>query len=67
MRAIPILLPRLRHILCQPQVWMRLMGHAVARQKGRKALVQLDDHLLRDIGLTRRAATDEAAKPFWLD
>ncbi|MES2145511.1 MAG: DUF1127 domain-containing protein [Pseudomonadota bacterium] len=67
MRAIPILLPRLQHILCHTQGWTRVMGHAVARRRGRKALVHLDDHLLRDIGLTRRAAADEAGKPFWLD
>jgi uncharacterized protein YjiS (DUF1127 family) len=33
------------------------------RQLG--ALSHLDDHLLRDIGLTREALVSEATKPFW--
>jgi uncharacterized protein YjiS (DUF1127 family) len=37
--------------------WMRL--HI------RRKLLELDDHALRDIGLTREQALDEALKPFW--
>ena len=37
--------------------WMRL--HT------RRRLLELDDHALRDIGLTRAQALDEALKPFW--
>ena len=39
--------------------------HERARQ--RRALVALDDHMLNDIGLSRSAARQEAARPFWDD
>lgn len=35
------------------------------RQRQRRALLDLDDHLLNDIGKTRREALDEARRPFW--
>lgn len=35
------------------------------RRRQRVALAALDDHALRDIGLTRHQAEREAAKPFW--
>jgi uncharacterized protein YjiS (DUF1127 family) len=35
------------------------------RSRQRRALAELDDRLLRDIGLTRSQAQSEAAKPFW--
>lgn len=31
----------------------------------RQDLRELDDHLLRDIGITREQAKHEASKPFW--
>jgi uncharacterized protein YjiS (DUF1127 family) len=31
----------------------------------RRALLDLDDRLLRDIGITRRQAEEEARKPLW--
>jgi len=36
-----------------------------ARSRERRALARLDDNALRDIGVTRRQADAEAAKPFW--
>jgi uncharacterized protein YjiS (DUF1127 family) len=36
-----------------------------ARARERRALAELDEHLLRDIGLDRLSAQEEAAKPFW--
>ena len=51
--------------------WARLAGAArvvrfwLARSRQRRALATLDDHLLRDIGLTRDAARRECAQPFW--
>lgn len=35
------------------------------RIRYRHDLEMLDEHLLRDIGLTRDGALEEAAKPFW--
>ena len=35
------------------------------RQRQRRALFDLDDHQLRDIGKTRAEALKEARKPFW--
>ena len=35
------------------------------RAKGRKELEQLDDRMLKDIGLNRIDALREADKPFW--
>jgi uncharacterized protein YjiS (DUF1127 family) len=38
---------------------------ALERRRQRRALVALDDHLLRDIGISREQARTEAARPFW--
>ena len=35
------------------------------RARGRKELEQLDDRMLRDIGINRIDALREADKPFW--
>lgn len=35
------------------------------RSRQRRRLAQLDDHLLRDIGIDRLAAMEEVTKPFW--
>jgi uncharacterized protein YjiS (DUF1127 family) len=35
------------------------------RRHGRQQLLTLDDHLLRDIGISRLQAEAEAHKPFW--
>ena len=35
------------------------------RHRSRKHLGQLDNHMLRDIGLTGSAAFEESDKPFW--
>jgi uncharacterized protein YjiS (DUF1127 family) len=39
--------------------------HELARQ--RRALAALDDHMLKDIGLSRADARQEAERPFWDD
>jgi uncharacterized protein YjiS (DUF1127 family) len=36
------------------------------RSRQRRRLAQLDDRLLRDIGIDRIAAMEEVSKPFWL-
>jgi uncharacterized protein YjiS (DUF1127 family) len=35
------------------------------RQSQRRALLELDDHSLSDIGVSRRQAREEGRKPFW--
>lgn len=35
------------------------------RRSQRHALRELDDHMLRDIGVSRASAEHEAGKPFW--
>jgi uncharacterized protein YjiS (DUF1127 family) len=37
------------------------------RSRQRRRLAQLDEHLLRDIGIDRLAAMEEVSKPFWQD
>jgi uncharacterized protein YjiS (DUF1127 family) len=50
--------------------YLRAMTTALARysarQAQRRALGELDDRLLADIGLSRQNAIAEARKPFWL-
>jgi uncharacterized protein YjiS (DUF1127 family) len=36
------------------------------RQQQRRLLLELDDRMLADIGVTREQAQAEARKPFWL-
>jgi uncharacterized protein YjiS (DUF1127 family) len=48
--------------------WLLTIRAWIARQRQRKALgelAQLNDHLLRDIGISQHEARREAAKPFW--
>jgi uncharacterized protein YjiS (DUF1127 family) len=35
------------------------------RRRQRRALAELDEHLLNDVGLSRDQARRETAKPFW--
>ena len=37
-----------------------------ARARSRRALAQLSDQQLEDIGISRGRASTEAARPFWL-
>jgi uncharacterized protein YjiS (DUF1127 family) len=46
------------------QAW-RQLSTWIARSRQRDALAQLDDRLLRDIGVSRETAAREVAKPFW--
>ena len=42
-----------------------LIGRWIERTRQRQALADLDDHMLRDIGVTRVEAARECRKPFW--
>lgn len=54
-----------------PPISRLLMGFAVTvgrwemNVRTRKALERLDDHLLRDVGLTQAQAQAEWDRPFW--
>ncbi|MDF1585751.1 DUF1127 domain-containing protein [Rhodospirillales bacterium YIM 152171] len=42
-----------------------LIGLWLERSRQRRALRELDDRLLKDIGLSRGDVWAEASKPFW--
>ena len=42
-----------------------LVSSWIERSRQREALASLNDHELRDIGITRVEAAREAGKPFW--
>ena len=44
---------------------MNALARARTRRAGRLALMELDDRLLADIGITRAQARREAQMPFW--
>lgn len=45
--------------------WIALALHMHDRWRQRRRLLELDDRMLADIGLSRQDALDEARKPFW--
>ncbi len=45
--------------------WFTLVNIWRQRSRQRKQLARLDQHLLKDIGLTKEMAAKEIAKPFW--
>jgi uncharacterized protein YjiS (DUF1127 family) len=60
--------PAVRECERPPSYWRR--ARAVVnvwrqRLRSRQELVMLDDRALRDVGLTRYDALQEARKPFW--
>ena len=42
-----------------------LVDRVCERRRQRQHLLELDDRLLADIGISRRQAIQEARKPFW--
>ena len=44
---------------------VRMIWFWMERSRQRRALAELDDRLLRDIGLTRDETGRECANPFW--
>lgn len=63
-RALPTSLPPLSRLLVSAAL---LLAAWDTRRNSRNALIRLDDHILRDIGLSPEQAQGEAAKPFWRD
>jgi len=50
-----------------PLAWLATLKRMHERWRRRQALLELDDRLLRDIGITRAEANREARKSFWTD
>ncbi|MFC6672332.1 DUF1127 domain-containing protein [Marinobacterium aestuariivivens] len=42
-----------------------ILRRAAERSRSRRQLQMLDDHMLKDIGISRADAVREADKPFW--
>lgn len=55
----------LSHSTARPVGVLRRVFAALSLHRQRRRLAQLDDHLLRDIGLTRAEAEAEAARAPW--
>jgi uncharacterized protein YjiS (DUF1127 family) len=53
-----------QHIHPVAAAWV-LFARWIERTRQRNALARLDDHQLRDIGITRLDAVRECEKPFW--
>jgi len=70
-RALPAARQRLASRLCGMQrlaaigLARLLRWYELARQ--RRALLALNDHMLKDIGISRAEAEREASRPFWSD
>nr|WP_209877680.1 DUF1127 domain-containing protein [Azospirillum soli] len=47
------------------RAWVEAWSRMSERSRQRRALANLDDHLLRDIGVTQDHARRESEKPFW--
>ncbi|MEI7804243.1 MAG: DUF1127 domain-containing protein [Hyphomicrobiales bacterium] len=45
--------------------WFEAASEIFQRRRQRQALLELEDHLLDDLGLSRHQAEQEARKPFW--
>ena len=45
--------------------WLQWLLRCVDRRQQRKQLLRLDERMLKDIGISRADAMNEARKPFW--
>jgi uncharacterized protein YjiS (DUF1127 family) len=45
--------------------WIAIAKQMYRRQRQRQTFLQLEDHHLADIGLSRKQAEQKARKPFW--
>jgi len=50
----------------RPSVWFAKVSRGCERSHQRRQLLELNDRLLADIGLTREQAVEEACKSFWI-
>jgi uncharacterized protein YjiS (DUF1127 family) len=58
-------------LVARAAAWARRLAHALVQRREalrqRRALLELDDHLLKDIGLRRVDAVREADRLLWQD
>jgi len=57
--SYPLLTMKLYELACILKQWQQ-------NYRTRKALIRLSDEQLKDVGLSRKQAQNEASKPFWL-
>ena len=50
---------------CSVTVALGWLEHQLERRRSRKALLEMSDEMLKDIGLSRSDADGEARRPFW--
>jgi uncharacterized protein YjiS (DUF1127 family) len=60
----PLHLPLREIVRCRDRL-IAALALMRARRSQRRALARLDDHLLRDIGISAEQARRESGKPFW--
>ena len=54
-------------LLVTPGHTLMLLEYWAVRANQRRNLIDLPDHLLKDIGISRAEAEREGGKPFWRD
>jgi uncharacterized protein YjiS (DUF1127 family) len=64
-QAYAIWRPARRRFIDRFAAAFRLLARWIERTRQRDALTSLEDHMLRDIGITRADAARESKKPFW--
>ncbi len=57
----------LAHVLLTMSAFAVKAARAIEHRRALRQLGQLDDHMLRDIGLTRSDIRDAASEPLWRD
>ena len=50
----------------RPSVWLAKINDGCERSHQRRQLLELNDRLLADIGLSREQAVEEVRKSFWI-
>jgi len=64
-RTVSTSAPLHRPALARGLSFLRRLPLLLSLRRQRRSLAQLDDHLLRDIGLTPEQALAEADRPIW--
>jgi uncharacterized protein YjiS (DUF1127 family) len=57
--------PRAGRAVPRPRGLLATLGLWAERHRERRALLELNDHMLKDIGISGADAWQEGSKPFW--